>query len=116
MPSLTGQGGMTQEELMRMSSAANEWMAFFMVTIGVSCSCCRDECATDQTFHTQSFLVIGACLSYWRAVRFVDPALSPSVPSLTSSTSTHRWARAVRAGQGPGQDQENNILRSFLAH
>ena len=49
MPSLTG-NGVTQEELMKMSSAANEWMSFFMVTVG-------------------SFLVIGACLSYWRAVR-----------------------------------------------
>lgn len=48
MPSLTGQ--VSQEEMMRMSAAANEWMAFMMVTVG-------------------SFLVIGAVLSYWRAVR-----------------------------------------------
>lgn len=34
MPSLTGQ--ISQEEMMRMSSAANEWMAFMMVTVGVS--------------------------------------------------------------------------------
>lgn len=34
MPSLTGQ--VSQEELMRMSAAANEWMAFMMISIGVS--------------------------------------------------------------------------------
>ncbi|ORY75024.1 hypothetical protein BCR35DRAFT_306437 [Leucosporidium creatinivorum] len=56
MPSLTGQ--ISQEEMMRMSTAANEWMAFMMVTVG-------------------SFLVIGAVLSYWRAVRSV---LAPFPP------------------------------------
>ena len=34
MPSLTGE--VSQEELMRMSAAANEWMAFMMISIGVS--------------------------------------------------------------------------------
>ncbi|KAM0793334.1 hypothetical protein ACM66B_000790 [Microbotryomycetes sp. NB124-2] len=69
MPSLTGQ--MSEEELVRMSTAANEWMAFMMITLG-------------------SFLIVGAVLSYWRAVR---------------------WARAVRAGQGPQNDQESLIGR-----
>ncbi|KAK4055326.1 hypothetical protein OIV83_000609 [Microbotryomycetes sp. JL201] len=69
MPTLTGQ--MSEEELVRMSTAANEWMAFMMITLG-------------------SFLIVGAVLSYWRAVR---------------------WARAVRAGQGPQSDQESLIGR-----
>lgn len=62
LPSLTGYVG----EGNGMSTAANEWMAFFLVTFG-------------------SFLLIGGCLSYWRAVR---------------------WARAVRSGMGPQGDQE----------
>ncbi|KAK4050503.1 hypothetical protein OIO90_005086 [Microbotryomycetes sp. JL221] len=69
MPSLTGQ--MSEEEMIRMSTAANEWMAFMMITLG-------------------SFLIVGAVLSYWRAVR---------------------WARAVQQGQGPQTDQESLIGR-----
>ncbi|GAA5897499.1 hypothetical protein JCM8208_003289 [Rhodotorula glutinis] len=38
-------------DMMRMSMAANEWMAFAMVTVG-------------------SFLLIGSCLAYWRAFRY----------------------------------------------
>ncbi|BGP44926.1 hypothetical protein JCM10450v2_000741 [Rhodotorula kratochvilovae] len=68
LPSLQGDG-VTDEEMMRMSLAANEWMAFVMVTVG-------------------SFLLIGSCLAYWRAVRY---------------------ARAIRAGQGPGADAENMV-------
>lgn len=56
IPSLTGPQG---EEVARMSAAANEWVAFGLVTIG-------------------SFLLIGGCLSYWRAVRWVRVfSLSP---------------------------------------
>ncbi|GAA5845790.1 hypothetical protein JCM11251_007740, partial [Rhodosporidiobolus azoricus] len=65
LPSLMGQDGLS-EEVLEMSAQANEWMAFVMVTVG-------------------SFLLIGGCLSYWRAVR---------------------WARAIRTGQGPGADAE----------
>ncbi|GAA5849869.1 hypothetical protein JCM8547_000940 [Rhodosporidiobolus lusitaniae] len=61
MPSLMGDG-VGEQEMVQMSEQANEWMAFLMVTVG-------------------SFLLIGGCLSYWRAVR---------------------WARALRAGGGPG--------------
>ncbi|TKA54653.1 hypothetical protein B0A53_03060 [Rhodotorula sp. CCFEE 5036] len=68
MPTLQGDGA-TLEEMQRMSEAANEWMAFVLVTIG-------------------SFLLIGSCLAYWRAVR---------------------WARAVRAGQGPNNDAESVV-------
>jgi hypothetical protein len=35
MPTLQGDGA-TLEEMQRMSEAANEWMAFVLVTIGVS--------------------------------------------------------------------------------
>ncbi|BGP12870.1 hypothetical protein JCM10213_009302 [Rhodosporidiobolus nylandii] len=66
MPSLMGDPGLATEEEMMMSYQANEWFAFAMVTVG-------------------SFLLIGSCLSYWRAVR---------------------WARALRQGQGPRADQE----------
>ncbi|GAA5916045.1 hypothetical protein JCM6882_008295 [Rhodosporidiobolus microsporus] len=69
LPSLMGENGLSEEEMLEMSAQANEWMAFLMVTIG-------------------SFLLIGGCLSYWRAVR---------------------WARAIRQGQGPGADAENMI-------
>lgn len=34
LPSLTGQ--LSSEEVMKMSTAANEWMSFFFVTVGVS--------------------------------------------------------------------------------
>ncbi|GAA5994783.1 Bsd2p [Rhodotorula paludigena] len=67
-PTLQGDG-VSEDEMIRMSLAANEWLAFVMVTIG-------------------SFLLIGSCLAYWRAVRY---------------------ARAIRQGQGPGADQENVI-------
>ncbi|GAA5847769.1 hypothetical protein JCM3766R1_002645 [Sporobolomyces carnicolor] len=67
LPSLMGTGGATEQELNEMSLATNEWISFALVTVG-------------------SFLVIGGCLSYWRAVRY---------------------ARAMRRGQGPGQDSEN---------
>ncbi|POY71464.1 heavy metal ion homeostasis protein [Rhodotorula taiwanensis] len=67
-PTLQGDGA-SLEEVQRMGEAANEWMAFVLVTIG-------------------SFLLIGSCLAYWRAVR---------------------WARAVRAGQGPGNDAESVV-------
>ncbi|GAA5859732.1 hypothetical protein JCM1840_006429 [Sporobolomyces johnsonii] len=68
LPSLMGNGA-SPEELDQMSMAANEWMSFLLVTVG-------------------SFLLIGGCLSYWRAVR---------------------WARAMRQGQGPGADTENMV-------
>ncbi|GAA5988836.1 hypothetical protein JCM11641_005035 [Rhodosporidiobolus odoratus] len=68
-PSLMGDTGVDSQEMMEMSVQANEWMAFFMITVG-------------------SFLLIGGCLSYWRALR---------------------WARALRRGQGPGADAENMV-------
>ncbi|GAA5934609.1 hypothetical protein JCM1841_004196 [Sporobolomyces salmonicolor] len=68
MPSLLGNGA-SPEELDQMSIAANEWMSFLLVTVG-------------------SFLLIGGCLSYWRAVRY---------------------ARAMRQGQGPGADTESMV-------
>ncbi|GAA5934229.1 hypothetical protein JCM3775_006943 [Rhodotorula graminis] len=49
-PTLMGDG-VSDAEMMRMSMAANEWMAFAMVTVG-------------------SFLLIGSCLAYWRAYRY----------------------------------------------
>ncbi|GAA5850565.1 hypothetical protein JCM9279_007544 [Rhodotorula babjevae] len=67
-PTLMGDG-VGDADMMRMSMAANEWMAFAMVTVG-------------------SFLLIGSCLAYWRAVRY---------------------ARAIREGQGPGADGENVV-------
>lgn len=66
LPSLTGYVPGSEDV---MSKTANEWMAFFLVTFG-------------------SFLLIGGCLSYWRAVR---------------------WARAVRSGMGPGADAEATV-------
>ncbi|GAA5949978.1 hypothetical protein JCM3765_007757 [Sporobolomyces pararoseus] len=71
LPTLMGNGP-TEAELNSMSIATNEWMSFALVTIG-------------------SFLLIGGCLSYWRAVRY---------------------ARAMRAGQGPGADSENTVAVS----
>ncbi|GAA5825505.1 hypothetical protein JCM3770_004522 [Rhodotorula araucariae] len=68
LPSLRGDG-ITDEEMMRISLATNEWLAFLMVTVG-------------------SFLLIGSCLAYWRAVRY---------------------ARAIRQGQGPGADAESMV-------
>ncbi|GAA6001622.1 hypothetical protein JCM10207_002235 [Rhodosporidiobolus poonsookiae] len=68
VPTLMGDGP-GEDELLQMGAQANEWVAFMMVTVG-------------------SFLLVGGCLSYWRAVR---------------------WARAVRQGQGPGADAENMI-------
>lgn len=44
-------GNLNGEDVMRLSSAANEWMAFALVTCG-------------------AFLFIGGCLNYYRAVRF----------------------------------------------
>ncbi|KAJ8296834.1 Metal homeostatis protein BSD2 [Rhodotorula toruloides] len=73
MPSLQGDG-LSVEEMGRMNEAANEWFAFALVTVG-------------------SFLLIGSCLAYWRAVRY---------------------ARAMRRGQGPGADAENMYLPVFL--
>ena len=49
MPSLGHIGGESMGRL-RMSGAANEYMAFILVTVG-------------------AFLLIGGCLNYWRAVR-----------------------------------------------
>lgn len=49
IPSLMG-NGLNEAELNQMSMATNEWMSFALVTVG-------------------SFLLIGGCLSYWRAVR-----------------------------------------------
>jgi len=49
VPSLMG-NGLNEAELNQMSMATNEWMSFALVTVG-------------------SFLLIGGCLSYWRAVR-----------------------------------------------
>jgi len=57
LPSLMGNGS-TEAELNSMSIATNEWMSFALVTVG-------------------SFLLIGGCLSYWRAVRCV-PRPSPA--------------------------------------
>lgn len=54
LPSL---GNLNGEDVVRMSNAANEWMAFLLVTVG-------------------AFLFIGGCLNYWRAVRYVPPQLS----------------------------------------
>ncbi|GAA5899257.1 Bsd2p [Sporobolomyces salmoneus] len=71
LPSLMGNGS-TEAELNSMSMATNEWMSFALVTVG-------------------SFLLIGGCLSYWRAVRY---------------------ARAMRQGQGPGADSENMVAVS----
>ena len=51
MPSLGHIGGESMGRL-RMSGAANEYMAFILVTVG-------------------AFLLIGGCLNYWRAVRRV---------------------------------------------
>ncbi|GAA6022640.1 hypothetical protein JCM11491_001147 [Sporobolomyces phaffii] len=72
LPSLMGNSGPTEQELNAMSLATNEWMSFALVTVG-------------------SFLLIGGCLSYWRAVRY---------------------ARAMRQGQGPGADNENMVAVS----
>jgi hypothetical protein len=103
MPTLQGDGA-TLEEMQRMSEAANEWMAFVLVTIGVSAPLCslrtmaslscipssslwlpwregmlraQDEgvkVADSFSPTKQSFLLIGSCLAYWRAVRFVYPS------------------------------------------
>ncbi|GAA5885537.1 hypothetical protein JCM16303_002248 [Sporobolomyces ruberrimus] len=71
LPSLMGSGS-TEAELNSMTIATNEWMSFALVTVG-------------------SFLLIGGCLSYWRAVRY---------------------ARAMRQGQGPGADHESTLAIS----
>lgn len=72
MPTL---GQFETEELVRMSANASEAMAFLFVTVG-------------------SFLLIGAVLNYWRAVR---------------------WARAVRSGTaGPSNDSEARLDTSSL--
>ncbi|GAA5923547.1 Bsd2p [Sporobolomyces koalae] len=67
-PSLIG-NGVSEAELNSMSMDTNEWMSFALVTVG-------------------SFLLIGGCLSYWRAVRY---------------------ARALRQGTGPGADAESTV-------
>ena len=54
MPSL---GNLNDMGRMRMSGAANEYMAFILVTVG-------------------AFLLIGGCLNYWRAVRLVSRSFS----------------------------------------
>jgi hypothetical protein len=57
--------GSTEQELNSMSLATNEWMSFALVTVG-------------------SFLLIGGCLSYWRAVRWASyPFDLSSFPSLS---------------------------------
>lgn len=54
-PTLQGDG-VSDDDMMRMGLAANEWMAFVVVTVG-------------------SFLLIGSCLAYWRAWRCVLASL-----------------------------------------
>lgn len=49
MPSLTGE--VSQEELMRMSAAANEWMAFMMISIGVSHKCLVFSPCSDRNLY-----------------------------------------------------------------
>lgn len=96
MPSLLGggagvDGAPTQAELIKMGQAANEWMAFMMICIGVSApsfGISSGRIADPSSPGMQSFLIIGAVLSYWRAVR---------------------WAKAVRSRDGPQQDSESQL-------
>ena len=87
MPSLGHIGG--DMGRMRMSGAANEYMAFVLVTVG-------------------AFLLIGGCLNYWRAVRFVLHPSSLSMRSLIRRDD--RWARAIQAGMGRGADEEQRVV------
>ncbi|SGY33808.1 BQ5605_C002g01552 [Microbotryum silenes-dioicae] len=63
-PSLTG--NVNAEDFVRMSTNANEWMAFIMVTIG-------------------AFLFVGGCLSYWRAVRWARAISQNRGPGMTEA-------------------------------
>ncbi|KAI5480005.1 metal homeostatis protein bsd2 [Pseudohyphozyma bogoriensis] len=61
----TLEGAVVQGQELAFSTTTNEWIAFGLVTVG-------------------SFLLIGGCLSYWRAVRFARAAafLCPRAGSL----------------------------------
>jgi len=75
-PTLMGDG-VGDADMMRMSMAANEWMAFAMVTVG-------------------SFLLIGSCLAYWRAVRSV--LFLSSLPSRCTTPVLTLSSVQVRSG------------------
>lgn len=92
--------GVGDADMMRMSMAANEWMAFAMVTVG-------------------SFLLIGSCLAYWRAVRsvlFLSPLSSHRAGlSLTPFLLQVRSGDPRGAGSGSGQ-RERRCVVSERAH
>lgn len=122
MPTLQGDGA-TLEEMQRMSEAANEWMAFVLVTIGVSSSSPPPAPFTSSLGTTgvrevdrelmawrgpQSFLLIGSCLAYWRAVRSVssswiapEEALAHSLSAFLVSLTPAGGHALSEPGKGP---------------